>query len=89
MMAPRRCRTSTEAHASFAGSAPHFPSRVGLAVCFASGMAGIAAIFDQLATGSVVALPDDCYQGVAGLANAVNAEVGGPCTPAADGSQVC
>lgn len=70
MMAPRRCRTSTEAHASFAGSAPHFPSRVGLAVCFASGMAGIAAIFDQLATGLVVALPDDCYQGVAGLANA-------------------
>ena len=33
-------------------------------------MAGIAAIFDQLSTGSVVALPDDCYQGVAGLANA-------------------
>jgi len=33
-------------------------------------MAGIAAIFDQLPTGSVVALPDDCYQGVAGLAAA-------------------
>jgi len=33
-------------------------------------MAGIAAVFDQLSTGSVVALPDDCYQGVAGLANA-------------------
>lgn len=33
-------------------------------------MAGIAAIFDQLRTGSVVALPDDCYQGVAGLAEA-------------------
>jgi cystathionine gamma-synthase len=32
-------------------------------------MAGIAAIFDQLPTGSVVALPDDCYQGVTGLAN--------------------
>lgn len=42
----------------------------GSSVAFASGMAGIAAIFDQLPTGSVVALPDDCYQGVAGLANA-------------------
>jgi cystathionine gamma-synthase len=42
----------------------------GASVAFASGMAGIAAILDQLATGSVVALPDDCYQGVAGLARA-------------------
>src|SRR6185503_16949775 len=42
----------------------------GSSVSFASGMAGIAAVFDQLPTGSVVALPDDCYQGVAGLANA-------------------
>lgn len=33
-------------------------------------MAGIAAIFDQLSVGSVIALPDDCYQGVAGLAHA-------------------
>ncbi len=33
-------------------------------------MAGIAAIFDQLSAGAVVALPDDCYQGVAGLAHA-------------------
>lgn len=40
----------------------------GASVAFASGMAGIAAVFDQLPTGSVVALPDDCYQGVAGLA---------------------
>src|SRR5207302_1239587 len=40
----------------------------GACVSFASGMAGIAAIFDQLPAGSVVALPDDCYQGVAGLA---------------------
>src|SRR5438445_1182989 len=40
----------------------------GSSVCFASGMAGIAAIFDQLPTGAAVALPDDCYQGVAGLA---------------------
>lgn len=42
----------------------------GSAVAFASGMAGIAAVFDQLSAGSVVALPDDCYQGVAGLAHA-------------------
>jgi cystathionine gamma-synthase len=42
----------------------------GSSVSFASGMAGIAAIFDQLHVGSVVALPDDCYQGVAGLASA-------------------
>jgi cystathionine gamma-synthase len=42
----------------------------GSSVCFASGMAGIAAVFDQLHTGSVVALSDDCYQAVAGLAKA-------------------
>jgi cystathionine gamma-synthase len=42
----------------------------GSAVSFASGMAAIAAIFDQLPAGSVVALPDDCYQGVARLAKA-------------------
>jgi cystathionine gamma-synthase len=42
----------------------------GASVAFSSGMAGIAAIFDQLPAGSVVALPDDCYQGVAGLAKA-------------------
>jgi cystathionine gamma-synthase len=42
----------------------------GTSVSFASGMAGIAALFDQLPTGSVVALPDDCYQGVVGLAQA-------------------
>ncbi len=40
----------------------------GCSLAFASGMAGIAAIFDQLSVGSVIALPDDCYQGVAGLA---------------------
>lgn len=40
----------------------------GKAVAFASGMAAIASVFDQLATGSIVALPDDCYQGVVGLA---------------------
>ena len=42
----------------------------GSSVSFASGMAGIAAIFDQLPTGSLVVLPDDCYQGVAGIAKA-------------------
>ena len=42
----------------------------GSSVSFASGMAAIAAIFDQLPTGSEVAVPDDCYQGVAGLAKA-------------------
>jgi cystathionine gamma-synthase len=41
----------------------------GSSVAFASGMAGIAAVFDQLPAGARVALPDDCYQGVAGLAN--------------------
>jgi cystathionine gamma-synthase len=39
----------------------------GDAVAFASGMAATAAIFDQIPGGSVVAIPDDCYQGVAGL----------------------
>lgn len=43
---------------------------VGRAVAFASGMAAIASVFDQLGAGAVVALPDDCYQGVAGLAAA-------------------
>jgi cystathionine gamma-synthase len=42
----------------------------GSSVSFSSGMAGIAAIFDQLWTGSIVALSDDCYQAVAGLAQA-------------------
>lgn len=42
----------------------------GRALAFASGMAAIAAVFDQLPVGSTVALPDDCYQGVAGLAAA-------------------
>jgi len=40
----------------------------GHSVAFASGMAGIAAVFDQLSAGSRIVLPDDCYQGVAGLA---------------------
>ncbi len=47
----------------------------GKSVAFASGMAAIAAVFDQLAVGSLVVLPDDCYQGVASLA-AAGAEKG-------------
>jgi cystathionine gamma-synthase len=39
----------------------------GSAVAFASGMASIAAMFDQLLAGAVVVLRHDCYQGVAGL----------------------
>jgi cystathionine gamma-synthase len=35
---------------------------------FSSGMAAIAAIFDQLPAGADIALPDDCYQGVVHLA---------------------
>src|SRR5881296_3885380 len=42
----------------------------GSSVAFASGMAAIAAVFDQLRGGAKVALPDDCYQGAAGLAHA-------------------
>ncbi len=40
----------------------------GEAVAFASGMAGIAAVFEQMPAGARLVLPDDCYQGVAGLA---------------------
>jgi cystathionine gamma-synthase len=42
----------------------------GHTVAFSSGMAGVAAVFDQLRAGSRVVLPDDCYQGVVGLAEA-------------------
>jgi len=42
----------------------------GKSVVFASGMAAIASVFDQLVSGAVIVLPDDCYQGVAGLATA-------------------
>ncbi len=41
----------------------------GEAVAFASGMAGVAAVFDQLHAGARIVLPEDCYQGVAGMAN--------------------
>jgi cystathionine gamma-synthase len=40
----------------------------GRAVAFASGMAAVTAVFDQLAAGAVVAIPDDCYHGVVTLA---------------------
>ena len=33
-------------------------------------MAAIAAVFDQLPAAAIVVIPDDCYQGVAGLAKA-------------------
>jgi cystathionine gamma-synthase len=39
----------------------------GQALAFGSGMAAIAAIFDQLPVGSHIIWPDDCYQGVAGV----------------------
>ncbi|HEU0055399.1 MAG TPA: PLP-dependent transferase [Longimicrobium sp.] len=42
----------------------------GLAVAFASGMAAVAAVFDQLAAGARVALPTDCYSGAVALARA-------------------
>lgn len=42
----------------------------GRSLAFASGMAAIAAVFDQVSAGSLIVLPDDCYQGVAGLAEA-------------------
>lgn len=41
----------------------------GQALAFSSGMAAVAAVFDQLDSGARVALPQDCYQGVAQLAN--------------------
>ena len=42
----------------------------GKSLAFASGMAAIAAVFDQLGSDAVIVMPDDCYQGVAGLAEA-------------------
>ncbi len=42
----------------------------GQAVAFASGMAAAAAVFDQLPVGAIVTVPEDCYQGVVGLAEA-------------------
>jgi len=40
----------------------------GQCLAFASGMAGVAAVFSQLHAGSRITLPEDCYQGVAALA---------------------
>jgi cystathionine gamma-synthase len=40
----------------------------GEAISFSSGMAAVAAVFDQLDSGSRVVLPDDCYHGVSELA---------------------
>jgi cystathionine gamma-synthase len=37
------------------------------AVSFSSGMAAIAAVFDQLPVGARIVWPDDCYQAVAGI----------------------
>jgi len=42
----------------------------GRAVAFSSGLAAAAAVFDQVPPGGTVVLPEDCYQGVAGLAAA-------------------
>jgi cystathionine gamma-synthase len=42
----------------------------GRSVAFASGMAAVAAVFDQLVAGAAIVLPDNCYQGVASLAEA-------------------
>jgi cystathionine gamma-synthase len=42
----------------------------GKSLAFSSGMAAIAAVFDQLKSDAVIVMPDDCYQGVAGLAEA-------------------
>jgi cystathionine gamma-synthase len=40
----------------------------GQAVAYSSGMAAAAAVFDQLAAGARIVIPDDCYHGVAELA---------------------
>ena len=42
----------------------------GHAVSFSSGMAACAAVLSQLRTGAHLVIPDDCYQGVAGIAEA-------------------
>lgn len=48
----------------------------GRSLAFASGMAAIAAVYDQLRAGATVLLPDDCYQGVTGLVSAGAAKNG-------------
>src|SRR5262249_2627677 len=42
----------------------------GHAVSFSSGMAACNAVLSQLPTGAHLVIPDDCYQGVAGIAEA-------------------
>jgi cystathionine gamma-synthase len=42
----------------------------GEAVSFSSGMAACAAVLGQLPSGAHLVIPDDCYQGVAGIAEA-------------------
>ena len=42
----------------------------GHAVSFSSGMAACNAVLSQLPTGAHLVIPDDCYQGVAGIADA-------------------
>jgi cystathionine beta-lyase/cystathionine gamma-synthase len=51
----------------------------GRSVSFASGMAGLASIFDQLPTGSVVALPDDCTRVSRDSPKLARAAAGGRC----------
>ena len=46
------------------------------AVAFSSGMAAVAALFDRLPVGATVVLPEDCYQGVVGLAEAARRRSG-------------
>ncbi len=40
----------------------------GRSVAFSSGMAAVAALFQQIPAGATIAMPRDCYQGVLGLA---------------------
>ncbi len=40
----------------------------GKSVAFSSGMAAVAALFQQLPAGATITMPRDCYQGVLGLA---------------------
>lgn len=46
----------------------------GACVASATGMAAVASVFDQLAVGARVVLPDDCYHGTSALADAGEAQ---------------
>ena len=53
----------------------------GSAVAFSSGMAACAAVLGQLPTGAHLVLVEDCYQGVAAIADAysvAHARLGSP-----------